>query len=398
MCHSRGRRLDGFHIATNALVVCCFLAMQASSPADEKESPTRSSLYDPDPEQLWNRLHTTLFVRVSLDGRVYGQDRLEPLLWKRSEYMLQRRPQVLALLKEFLDNHGEKLIDDPLKRAVLQRDLWMVFNWLEFYDSAERAAIGELRGPLAAVIGRLALSPKEIEGLPDNYEAAAASREFAPSFDPKQSQPYLPSALFATDGPWVCVGRTDGRTAPAHLAEWNMFTNSVFYVLVRLPTGRTAVADYLEQRPAFPEGTELALVRRAMLIDTSHRIVPSNLTESVQVRVIRERKFLDFRLSRAPLFADKAGGLLATGDDDRDFKTGFSAKPYDQFDAAPLKQLMCVGCHNGGFPQFRSGISNREGSEPYPLSEMPVSEVAAAVIRWKEEQPHWAALRKLLDK
>lgn len=284
---------------------------------------------------------------------------------------------------------------------MLQRDLWLVFNWLERKE-------GDLRGPLAAVIGRLALSPKEIEGLPDNYEAAEASREFAPNFDPKQGQPYLPSALFAADGPWVCVGRTDSRTAPEHLAEWNPFTNSVFYVLMRLPGGRTAVADYLEKRPSFPEGTELALVRRAMLIDTSHRIVPSNLTESVQIRVIREQKFLEFRLSRATLFAGKAGGLLATSDGDKDFKTGFAAKPYDQFDRrftnatfpdgnmVPIKQ--CVACHiGGGFPRFRSGILSKSGAKPYPLSEMLASEVAAAAIRWKEEQPHWAALRKLLE-
>lgn len=102
MCHSRVRRPVGIHIAASVLVACCFQAMQALSPADEKESPARASLYDPDLEHLWNRLHTTLFVRVGLGGRTYyGLDRLEPLLWDDSKYLLDRRSQVLALLKSF---------------------------------------------------------------------------------------------------------------------------------------------------------------------------------------------------------------------------------------------------------------------------------------------------------
>jgi hypothetical protein len=88
---------------------------------------------------------------------------------------------------------GEKLIDDPLKRALLQRDLWLVFNWLEgrhdeFAEppldaKAARAAQERLRRPLAAVIGRLALSPKQIRELPDNYAAAVASGRFARRFN-----------------------------------------------------------------------------------------------------------------------------------------------------------------------------------------------------------------------
>ena len=34
------------------------------------------------------------------------------------------------MLREFLDHHGEALIDEPLKRAMLQRDLWAVFDHL----------------------------------------------------------------------------------------------------------------------------------------------------------------------------------------------------------------------------------------------------------------------------
>jgi hypothetical protein len=44
--------------------------------------------------------------------------------------------RAIAVLEEFIDGNGERLIEDPLKRAVLQRDLW----WVETrYVQKERA-------------------------------------------------------------------------------------------------------------------------------------------------------------------------------------------------------------------------------------------------------------------
>ena len=407
-----------------ATVICVVALIGAASWAADDSPPQSRSHYHTDPDHLWNRLHEAMFVRVGPDGRAYGQDRLEPLLWANSKYLLEDRSheRVMALLEEFLKNKGEKLIDDPLKRAVLQRDLWLVFNWLEglhrgFAEpiptvEVAPAAQERMRGPLAAVIGRLALSPQEIRDLPNNYAAAIASGQFAKSFDlEKHDQPYLPPDLFAANGPWVSVGRTDGRTAPQHLREENPFTNSVFFVFLRLPAGRAAVAEYLKDRPPFPKGTKLALVRRAMLIDTSHRVVPSNLTESVQIRVIRDGEVpFEFRLSRSQLFADRAGGLRPSGDDERDFKTGFLAHMWDEFEYRPSGRTFsdaslqpmkrCSVCHTARFPEFQSGQGGMRGQElpPYPLSEMPISEVAAAAIKWREAQPNWTALRKLLAK
>lgn len=410
--------------ASCVMAVCAFLAVETASPAaDEKPAPSRT-LYHTDPEYLWNRLHEALFVRVGPDGRVYGQDRLEPLLWAKSKHLLEERSnrQATALLEEFLANKSEKLIDDPLKRAILQRDLWLVFNWLEGHHNdfaeptltaeAAGAAQERLRGPLARVIGRLALSPQEIRDLPDNYTAAVASGQFAKSFDIQQpNQSYLPPDLFAADGPWVNVGRTDSRTAPQHLREENPFSNSTFLVFIRLPAGRAGVTDYLKHRPPFPKGTELALVRRAMLIDTSHRVVRSNLTESVQIRVLLASEVpFEFRLSRSQLFASQAGGLRPSGDNDQDFKTGFLAHMWDEFEYRPpgrdfpgaslQPMLRCSVCHTARFPEFQSGRAGMKGQErpPYPLSVMSVSEVAAAAIKWRESQPNWTALRKLLAK
>ena len=89
-----------------------------------------SRLYDPDPHQLWS-LHETLFIRVGPDGRAYGEDRLDPLVWSSTRHLLEddSHRRALRVLNEFLSRHGERLIRDPLERAFLQHDLWVLFDW-----------------------------------------------------------------------------------------------------------------------------------------------------------------------------------------------------------------------------------------------------------------------------
>ncbi len=485
MYRSRTFRLFTVRFLMGAAIVCFFASLgPAASP--EKTSSDQS-VYHADPQHLWNRLHEALFIRVGPDGRAYGQDRLEPLLWTHSKHLLDERShqRAIALLDEFLENHGKNLIEDPLKRAVLQRDLWLVFNWLEGDHSdfaeppldveAARAAIERLRRPLAAVIGRLALNPQQIRDLPDNYAAAIASGQFARRFSPEQpDKPYLPPDLFAADGPWVCVGRSDGLTAPQHLREEKPFTNSVFLVFLRLPGGRAATVDFLKQLrsfdqpllvrdpddsdrlsypfvpnpklPQFPKGTETALIRRALLIDSLHRVAATPVTESVQLHVlygevpdltkqVRDdanrfspegmrrlgswQSFHEVRLSRSQLFAGQAGGLRGIGSDERDFKTGFNAHSWDELER-PLRadqsftkrsqpftiRETCFFCHslpgvysfNSFQSGFRSNMARNDGDRvrPFPLSEMPVSQVAGAAVKWKEGRSNWISLRKLL--
>lgn len=475
-------RLFALRLVTGLGLLCFFASWGPVESAAQTAS--QQSMYHADPEHLWNRLHTALFVRVGPDGRTYGQDRLEPLLWGGSKHLLEdaSRKRAVALLEEFLKNNGEKLIENPLKRAVLQRDLWLVFNWLEgdryhFYEpelnpEEVRAARDQLRAPLAAVIGRLALRPDQIESLPDNYAAAVASGNFPKRFDPAHPErPYLPPDLFAPDGPWVCVGRPDGPVAPEHLrdAGTNVFTNSTFLLFLRLPAGRAATRDYLKRLrsfdqplrveakkptigmkylpnpnlPPLPVGSEVALVRRALLIAAPNTPTASPLTESVQLRAYREvpeispttlaaaldgenrraqswQSFHEFRLSRSQLFAGRAGGLRAVGPDEQDFRTPFIGWYRDEFENAeyrapralersfseasqsPIKQD-CFACHSlpgiasfNSYFNYRGNLSNATAAHPFALSEMPVSQVAAASVKWKEGRPNWTALRKLL--
>ena len=187
MYHSHAFRLFAFGLVAGVAIVGFFASWGPAEPPIKTVS--ERSIYHADPEHLWNRLHETLFVRVGPDGRAYGQDRLEPLLWRASTHLLEEKSnkRAVAVLEEFLKNKGEQSIEDPQKRALLQRDLWLVFNWLEgdhwlhqkLKDEEVRAARDRLRRPLAAVIGRLALTPDQIKKLPDNYALAIASGELA---------------------------------------------------------------------------------------------------------------------------------------------------------------------------------------------------------------------------
>jgi hypothetical protein len=457
--------------AALGLIVLAFSAALAQPPS--RAEPVRTTLYHSDPKHPWNRLHEALFVRVGPDGAAYGKDRLEPLLWNESTYLLDGPTKDLAIARIEAIPRSFQWIPDPVKRAVLQRDLWLVFNWLAHDGQPKDEAFARA---LARTIKRLALSEKEIRDLPDNYAAAVASGAFAKAYDPaKPDAAYLPPDLFQADGPWVSVGRTDGRTGPQHLREdgTNRFTNSVFLTFLRLPAGRAATVAYLKSVTAFdeplmipntddasrgslrfvpnpklpqlPKGTELALVRRALLIDSGHRVVASPLTETVQIRTMTAEPpaatkqamndavmsgpgparrvaamqfFQEFRLERGPLFAGKAGGLRPVGPDETDLKTGFVSHPWDEFDQARERkekftegrQLQpirgsCHLCHAlpgvysfNSLQDFRSGLS-RDGDKlrPLPLAERSITDVSGAVVKWKEGTPASKVLLKLMD-
>jgi len=97
-----------------------------AAPPQAPAAPVAVTIYDPDRQHVWNRLHRALWVRSGPDGKEYGHDRLDPLLWMETKHLLEGKSheQAIAVLDEFLTAHGEKLVNNPLKRAILQRDLW----------------------------------------------------------------------------------------------------------------------------------------------------------------------------------------------------------------------------------------------------------------------------------
>lgn len=380
--------------------------------AHRQNSELSVTIYDSNPSHPWNRVYAALLVRQDHNGKLYGEDSLDPLLWLESEHLLSQPSHQAAIeaLDAFLNSHAETLIHDPLKRALLQRDLWAVFDWsVAQFKRADRPEYQkekqELQVRIAEVLRRLELTPKEVDALPNTYSQAVASGAFAKQFDPNHpEQPFLPADLFDPRGPWVCIQpspEADNGVTPMHL--FNYSGRSSFLVFVRLPEGRKATIDYFQSLwnfrdpyvrgsgpgedqappnpdlPSFPAGTQVALVRRMTLFDNQGTISPTPITESVQIRVYRaittarERDFgngnvddlrknsgqvfYEFKLSRPLLFSGKNGGLRAVERDEVELST-FQSKGDDPINGwgskaihegkLPPELQSCIWCHSGG--------------------------------------------------
>ena len=164
-------------------------------------------LFDADPQHLWNRLFAAVTIRSSLlpsvrggprVARIEGGDRIEFFGWGGTTYWDDSAnvAQLERHLDHFLEEGGEKLSTNPLKRVLLQHDLWTLFDFLMVRQIARRGDLGtrhrrnELCRKLARAIQSLALPPETLAKLPDNFSLAIQSGRFAAThdFDPKRDQ------------------------------------------------------------------------------------------------------------------------------------------------------------------------------------------------------------------
>jgi hypothetical protein len=401
----------------------------------ESELQTRNKgVYAPDPEHIWNRVFRLLYVRKGLNGRQYGGDELDPYLWWETKYLLSgpSLDQALKLLDEFLRDHSERLVTDPLKRGLFQRDLLAVYDWASYRESEPGARALQKR--LEEIIRRLGLSKNEIRKLEVNYGDAVRSKAFSNTYDRNDSgRSFLPMDLFDTKGPWVCLGEQRGRpVASDHLGFFE--GRSVFLVFFQVPGGRAKTLEYLKtlrdtpktwgpnpdrpqpipghptalvpfpEPPQFPIGTRMALVRQAVLIDDHGHPTPTHLTESVQIRVYRaihfdlggtgviSQDFFEFRLSRGQLFSGESGGLRAIRKGEREFPF-FRAHGFDMFetDSDPERGegavlLSCSGCHEAaGIHSFLSYSRERFG----PTNVPPPKLIDSTPARESDVQLRW---------
>jgi len=409
------------------------------------------TIYDPDSSHIWNRLHATFFVREDLPETALLPDALDPPFWYHTTYLLTQpsHKNAMRVLDEFLQTHAENLIRDPVKRAILQRDLWAVFDWSAGRAPGSGEEKRELQTRLGEVLHRLALTPEQIESLPDNYARAIASGEFAKEYDPEhRDRAFLPPDLFEPQGSWV---ELEGLGKPLPVAEQHdsFFSGrSSFLVFLRLPGGRKATFDYLKtlwnspmplapsphfsplqdeapnpDLPQLPAGTQVALVRQMTLFDNQGRLIASPVTESVQIRVYRSvtpstapavgidqmiaksgQDCFAIRLSRPLLFANQSGGLKAARPDERDF-TLFGGGGPDEGSATHYAALAtyhpvvkaCVMCHREVGLQSLRTLGRLQ--KPNPLQqELPADAFAprwwqdARVLSWKQSQNDWRLL------
>ena len=436
-----------YSIRARCLISLLVLSLTAGiSNCPAQDAPQNgSTIYDPNPQHLWNRLNETLFDRAAPDGKHFGLDELDILYWGTTKNLLVEPSQQRALkvLDDFIKKHGEKLIHDPLKRALLQRDLWELFDWSAkpFRPPEETRASSELQSRLVVLIRRLALTTNEIATLPDNCAQTG-----------KNGPAELPRGLFETNGDWVRVGvygSSEVPMAPAHVSGFD--GRSAFSVMLKMPEGRQAAVAYLEKLrmfklleqvwvyrtnqfdwptnaphydlepntdvPQFPANTEWALVRRMLVIDAEGRIQPTPITESIQLRRYLKIKsgtqqFFELQLDRR-----QGGALRALGQNEKGFPfvhfMGSGQDPFQKIDAFGFPRNLpqdsenlqtavlktCFNCHNG--PGIFSVRSYTGDLSPQP-SQMPIDPApvesareAAAAIDWKQRQFDWGLLQGL---
>jgi hypothetical protein len=390
------------------------------------------------------RLRRQLFTRTDPEGKSFEEE-LEAPLGAHSKFLTdgESHRQALAALDDFLKGEPEKKMT-RLQRALLQRDLWAVLAGTtgETRERLRETAGGriertgyqedvgdadlerprprrELQRRLVAAMRQTALDARDIVSLPDNLADAVESAAFPKEFDPKHPErAFLPADLADPKGAWVGFASwlpPDGLAVPQHTAF--VKGRSVFTVRLRLPGGRAATEAYLKRAAGgnvdqFPVGTQIALVRRAVLIDDTGTPRPTRLTESVELRYYRkpERGKEPIDVGAPAVFVlNRKGGLRPVGPDETapysfQARSGridtdpLEARPFRK--AGPLLQL-CASCHErsdgrGGIYTVNT-LDARERGEPPGL--LPSSEVEQekATIRWLRKSYSWGLVQGLWE-
>jgi hypothetical protein len=358
------------------------------------------TVYDASPEHPWNRLFRALFLRTGRDGVEYGRDALDPLLFEETIHFLagDAHRRVIGALDAFAARHAETLIADPVKRASMQRDLWAVFDWTTYYpERHHQTERRELQRRLAPLIRALALTREQIAALP-----------------PERA---LTGALFTPGGDAVLAGRDDGPMGKIHTQAFPFFGRSAFLVFIRAPGGRSATLNLIRQLnarpgPDLPEGTEVFLVRRAILIDRDGQVALSPLVESRQRRRFDARgnqTFAEAILDRDRLFHRPAEALRELTAADQEFML-FSSHGMDPFEFRPEEGFhgpsnplqLCPACHvmmgdQRGAKSLLSFARGRFPSAPgerAAVHETTIDREAAQAIAFKTGHESWKTLQK----
>lgn len=412
------------------------LALIQGLPSTRQPAP---AIYSGRADDSWNRIFALLFTRSF-------QARFTDEFADRGPFELQREPlgapaarvstrtfdrfeegdrAVDALYPAFLNQIGPRdalkdplhgdltaalnaaladpTVRTPLARALMQIDLWSAFDPLFAIASAPHAGAGEkaraaqLTALLAKVIRHIALTPAEAAALPDNYENA------------RRSMP-LPD-LFTSAGEWLEVA-----WAPFHIhdeeAQHRRFAR-VYMRPVSRPSGITPFLTAATRQYPQTAFSAVALVMRAMVVDTSGHVVPTPIVSDVQIRAftrdgrgaLLSTASTEFELSRRRIllnpssggflrFDDRAEAYLSVAGNDYGFATPASFGPPGQ--AQPTISTLrtrCNQCHGSDGTHIMSFAVKDPDSLPPPRAlPQPNDDRARAVALQKEARDDFKRL------
>jgi hypothetical protein len=400
-------------IAKGLLVVVFGLltAYTACTQGVRKTNSVETTLYDPDPNHIANRLYRALFAWKSEEDPA-------PNHWPKQKNAYNVT-NVTALLDELLKFNVAKEFKDPLKRLFLQRDLWLMFDWVAEQPMGSGGQSPVIQRKMTQCIEHLALPMARLRQLPDNYADQVGTDAFPIEYDRgNPNGAFLPGALWSRTGPWVMVGDRDTRSplASQHLDFYH--GHNAFMVFLRLPAGRAATISYVSKLstaamthsrlPELPEGTQMALVSQVMALDDKGTPFPTSITDRVQLRVYRQPKKsltlandaqarFEFRLDRAALFAHKTVTLRQVSQKETDWEfINYLGKKNGDSEGKGSIMASCFDCHNepgvGSFRTFAQMHSANGRVNQITISKR--SEEAGRAVTWKKRQPDFQLLRE----
>ena len=418
-------------------LACCLLATTQPSRADERGDP-------------YDALYDVIMTRRAPDGTAHGQDYHAPLIWFQSSYLLSEptHSKFIDALDRF-NTLSEEEIEayGVLKRALLQRHLWAVFDWATARRNPAspdpepgklRSARFRIQRKVARAMRRLALSKEQVLALSSPMKAVVESKIYPQHHNPDDAyQAFLPADLFDEAGPWVCLRRRrEGLPAPLH-SEFEAW-RSTFLVFMRLPEGRRATLDYLDKlnksrepvvidergemrlhpaTPQFPLGTQFALVEQPLLISDQCEPILCPLIYRVELRAYlkftaddldelkhRTQAFAQFVLKPAKLLQGKPS-LTALGRSESHYSTFIIGDPFENSAPAhrenhvPLQN--CTSCHLRpgvfSFASHHRQLQFRQVDRVLPaiLKDGRPDDVARSTVEHKKRDSTWGMLEVL---
>lgn len=373
-------------------------------------------------------LYDVIMVRKDSDGKVYGHNEVAPLIYGRSKFPFDDEtfPKLTAALERFnalpqiqIEAYGN------VKRALLQRHLWAVFDATmpppDYVEQTQMANRRAAQKTLATLIRRVALTKDEILALPDTRAATIESGGFPQQHDPTDRfKPFLSADLYAKDSSWVCLGKAGNPvTEHAHVARWR----STFFQFVRLPGGREATREYIKKlndREVFPVGTQFALIDQAFLISDAGELVLSPLIINIQLRAYLNVTLTDlearpkatqcvseFVIQPRRLMQGEAV-MKAVGPEDRRYKTlddgsGGKVDVFEDYGGVGIGQILprlqqCVFCHGRSRPGVRSLGDFTHGdkmADRLTFEAGSPDQITLSIAAAKREDQTWKRLQEL---
>lgn len=437
-------------IAFTAFAATTFLMKSVSEEKAKAQSSLRRSpqaIYSPDRKDPWNRIFYHLFTRrvwarvteefpesgpffkvdvmgfpqaLPVSTRLFeraeiGDRAVEPFypsfISSAGTREVLDEPRFFQLKQSLTAALNERRVRPPLHRALMQADVWAAHDSLAEVSRYRGGRANELRERasqllplLAQLVKKLALTPEEIDGLPDNY--ALAAEEHA-----------LPD-LFSPGSEWMEVQwvQTRMHDAAAHYRR----AARVFLKPSVPPRDRQRFLDELPHNYGrTPELGAVALVIQNLVINTRGDVVPTRITYEVQTRAFErdtqgelvKTKLHQYELSRKLLREKpRTGGMVSLGEDvpmylpvaGNDY--GFATPQRDQHgETLPVLATLrarCAACH--GRPNspavFTFQIHAREPVPPVKLLAQPNDTHARYVAGRKAKQENYQALTERWSK